>query len=333
MLLVGLAVAVASQVGMGVAIETVRPEWRDPEYGHRLRQLRQLTSTHPGRPLVLAIGSSRTQMGLSPVAMGFPDEPGAPLVYNFGQAGAGPLRFLLTVLRLLDAGIKPDYLLLEFFPAALAADGPAEQQAEVWGQRLGLGDLRRLEPHCRHPTALRRQWASNRLAPWHTYRLALMSHWQPGWLRWQDRLTYQWDQLDAHGWTPYPIESIADAERQKGIEHVREEYAERLGRFRVGGSSDRAVRDVLTRCKADRIPVAFYLTPEGPAFGSWYSPEARSEASAYRDLLAREYGVPVFDAAGGFAEGEFADSHHLLRDGAARFSRQLADRYIRQWVR
>src|SRR5262245_38004991 len=62
------------------AVETVKPEWRDPEYGHRLKQVRQRKQKRPHQPLVLVFGSSRAQMSVSPAAMGFPDEPGSPLV-------------------------------------------------------------------------------------------------------------------------------------------------------------------------------------------------------------------------------------------------------------
>jgi hypothetical protein len=36
-------------------------------------------------------------------------------------------------------------------------------------------------------------------------------------------------------------------------------------------------------------------------------------------------GVPIVEPTGEYAEGDFADGHHLLRAGAERFSRQLAD--------
>jgi hypothetical protein len=332
-MLIGLVAVLAAQVGLGVAVETVKPEWRDPEYGHRLNQLRHLKESHPDRPLVLAIGSSRTQMGLSPADMGFADAPGSPLVYNFGQAGAGSLRILLTLLRVLDAGVKPDYVLIEWFPIALAADGPAEEQAKGWAPWLGLADVRRLAPHCDRPLVLGGRWATSRIDPWYVYRLTLMSHWQPGWLRWQDRLTYQWDQLDRFGWLPYPAETVSDEVRATGIEAVRKQIAATLLHFRVGAASDHVLRDLLTRCRNECIPVAFYTTPEGPTVRSFYQPAGRAELSAYAATLSREYGVPLFDASDGFAEVEFADGHHLLRSGAARFSRRLADEYLRGWVK
>src|SRR5205823_9099815 len=161
-----------------------------------------------------------------------------PLVYNFGQAGAGPLQVLLTLLRLLDAGVKPDFLLVEFFPAALAADGPAEQQFARIVPRLSAADVGRLEPYCDSPVSLRREWAAGRAASWHSHRISLMSHWQPGWLPWQHRLTFQWDQMDGFGFTPYPHEAMPPGERERDRERVRESYAPALGNFRVGAMSD-----------------------------------------------------------------------------------------------
>ena len=55
--------------------------------------------------------------------------------------------------------------------------------------------------------------------------------------------------------------------------------------------------------------------------------------SAYITALSSEYGVPVFDSTDGFAEDEFADGHHLLRSGAVRFSRKLADEHLHDWLR
>ena len=317
---------------MGLAVETVKPEWRDPEYGHRLTQIRELQHAYPSRPLVIAIGSSRTQMGLSPADMGFVDEPGSPLVYNFGQAGAGVLRVLLTLLRLLDDGVRPDFVLIEWFPAALPANGPAEEQAQAWAARLGAADLRRLEPYCDHPSRLTRQWASNRIAPWSTYRLTLMSHWQPGWLRWQDRLTYQWDQLDPFGWMAYPLDTVTGPIREAGIRSVQKQIEPQIVHFQVVRMSDRVVRDIIQRCRTERIPIAFYATPESPTVRGWYRPEVRATLDAYAATLTQECGVPMFDSGDGFAEDEFADGHHLLRAGAVRFSRRLTEEHLREWL-
>lgn len=318
--------------GMALAVETVKVDWRDPEYGHRLKQLRALQTAHPGRPLVVALGSSRTQMGFHPTAMGFPDEPGSPLVYNFGQSAAGPLRQLLTFRRLRDAGIKPDFVLVELFPMAVTADGPAERQLRDYAPKLGAADLRRLAPYCDDVGSLWREWAANRAASWHSLRLSLMSHWQGGWLPWQKRVSFQWEQLDPRGWTPFPIENVTAERRADGTAKASKEYAERLTNWRVGASSQRALRDLVERCRTDGVGVAFYLMPEGPAFRTWYASATRAAVDEYVEGVRRDL-APVFDATDGFAEHEFFDSHHLLRTGAARFSKRLADEHLKAWAR
>lgn len=328
-LAVGVLATVAVFIGLAVAVETGMPEWRDPEYGHRLNRLRALPAAE--RQLVVALGSSRTQMGLCPAAMGFPDERGSPLVFNFGQSAAGPLRQLLTLHRLLDAGVTPAFVLVELFPLAAAADGPAEVQLRGLGARLAATDLRRLAPYCDDPGELRREWAAARAAsPW-SLRQTLLSHWKPSLLPWAKRTEFQWEQLDPRGWLPYPLDDVTDEARAAGIERARGEYVGRLAHFAVGGMSRRALRDLVKVCESRGVRVAFYLTPEGPAFRSWYTPESRAAVAA----LVAEVRVlaPVFDATDGFTEADFADSHHVLKRGAARFSRKLADEHLRAFCR
>ena len=159
-----------------------------------------------------------------------------------------------------------------------------------------------------------------------------MSHWKPSLLPWQKRLSFQWEQLDPRGWTPFPVEDVSDEYRAAGVERTRGEYVTRLTHFRAGEASLRALRALVARCRAEGIAVAFYLMPEGPAFQSWYTPEARAAVDATVAAIGRDI-APVFDATDGFAESEFSDSHHLLRGGAARYSRRLAEQLVAPWVR
>lgn len=324
-ILLGLAAVLAAQIGLGLAVETVKPEWRDPEYGHRIHQLRELQRRHPGRPLVVGVGSSRTLMGFSPLDMGFPDEPGSPLVYNFGQTGAGPLQILLTLNRILDDGVKPDFVLLELFPAALVGNGPADEMIEAWGARWSAGDLRRLEPYADDSAKLTRAWAGQRIAPWFALRFPLMNHWRPNWLPISKRLDFQWVNLDSRGWLKYPTDTVPPAERERLTAKAGESYRKQLANYSIGAMSDRALRDAAERCRRSGIRVAFLVMPESPAFASWYPPGAGDVFLRYAEKLSRETGTEVIDLSAGFAEEEFADGHHLLPSGAARFSRRLAD--------
>src|SRR5262249_15863042 len=77
---------VLGMAGLAVVVETIRPEWRDPEYGHRLKRFQLLIAhnsrTGNSRPIVVAIGSSRVAHGFSPPHLGLDDTPTSPLVLN-----------------------------------------------------------------------------------------------------------------------------------------------------------------------------------------------------------------------------------------------------------
>src|SRR5689334_14461752 len=88
-----LAGLLLAQAALALALEGPRPELRDPEYGVKLAALRQRLREHPGRPLVLALGSSRTANALQAGRLAPSGEcPSAPLVFNFGLTAHGPLR-------------------------------------------------------------------------------------------------------------------------------------------------------------------------------------------------------------------------------------------------
>src|SRR5437868_5070955 len=97
----GLAFVLVLQAGLGVVLDCWREELRDPEYGHKLARLRRRLAEHRGRPLLLALGSSRTDMGFRPECLAAATErdEDAPLAFNFGLSSAGPLRQLLCLQR------------------------------------------------------------------------------------------------------------------------------------------------------------------------------------------------------------------------------------------
>jgi hypothetical protein len=312
-----------AHLALAFAVETVKPEWRDPEYGHRIKQLQAIQRANPHRPLCVALGSSRTLMAINPEAMGFAVEPGSPLVYNFGQTGAGPLQINLTLQRILADGVKPTFVLVEIFPAALLNDGPAEDLLKTWGPRLNRGDIERLSPYSADRAVLWRTWASNRARSWYTLRFIVMNHWQPNWLPLNQRIDHQWNLMTPRGWMPMP--SISPEVRSDSIAKARADFEPKLMNFKVGAASDRALRDVAAICRERGIRLAFFITAEGPEFQSWYAPQSRRAIAESLVRLSAELSVPIFDCSDGFDESEFADSHHMLPAGAARFSKRLAE--------
>src|SRR5262245_12646274 len=55
-LLWGLLLFAGVQLGLAVAMESWRPECRDPEYATKCRRLRQRLREEPSRPLVVVLG-------------------------------------------------------------------------------------------------------------------------------------------------------------------------------------------------------------------------------------------------------------------------------------
>ncbi len=317
---------------LSASIETVLPQVRDPEYGYRLVRLRAQKRAHPNRPLVLALGTSRTQNAIDPEAMDFPDEPGAPFVYNFGQSNIRPLHLRLFLWRLHDAGIRPDAVFVEVFPAFLMVPGPADAHFRDTETLLTAGDVRWLTPHLDDPAVLWRRWAMTRIDPWSAYRGSLLARVSPTAIPWSLRVDHQWVLLNQRGFNGYPPEEATDEARTRKRARMYRDFGNALGALHVSATTEEAYRDLVADCRERGIRVAFFNTPESPVFQSWYSPESRAALAAFTRMLRDELGCPVFDAPTDFAEEDFADGHHMLRTPAARFSHQLAEQHLRPWL-
>ena len=331
--LVGVAVVVLLQLGLNIVIDTVKPEWRDPEYGHRMKDLRRQSTVKPTQPVVVVMGSSRSQMGFNPLAMNLDDgTSNSPIVYNCSQAGCGPVYELLNLQRLIADGVKPNFVLVEILPPVLAGKSTAEKLIPI--SHLSYGDVRRLEPYATDPRELWLDWAHQRILPWSTYRLNLLSHWGMGsLLPWQARQDFMWKQMKPNGWMPYFFEEIPATKREDSIVKARAEYIAYFDQFEIAPLPDRAYRDLIALARSHNIQVAFFTMPESPIFRSWYPPIVRQKLTAYYASLTNEFGTPVFDTSDWQPnETEFADSHHLMRRGAEAFSQRFGNECLKPWL-
>src|SRR4051794_771274 len=113
-----LAVYVCGQLLWTAFLDSRHPELYDPEFGRRLATLRDRTAETPGRPLLLRVGGSGRVVGFRPGVL--PPLPaavgGPPLVFNFSHVAAGPVMNLMQIRRLLRAGVRPDWLVVEVLP-------------------------------------------------------------------------------------------------------------------------------------------------------------------------------------------------------------------------
>lgn len=327
-LLWALLAFAAGQSLFALALERWRPAWRDREYGAKLAGLRRRLARHPGRPLALMLGSSRTFYGLRADRLdGLPGPDGRPLVaFNFGLAAAGPLRQTACLQGLLDEGIRPDLLLVEVLPPLLNEPGRDRFCEENWLFVPGLSaaDVGRLRPYVSHPDRFGHAWLRSRLFAWQTHRARILADCGRCWLP-PDARAAPLERMDEGGWIPAPREVVCEEDRRRETDAARRQYAAAFADFRVGDGPARALRDLLERCRREGIAVALVLMPEGSAFRGWYSPGMDESVRALLADLARSHGAAVIDARAWVDDRDFWDSHHLLPGGADAFSRRLAD--------
>jgi hypothetical protein len=323
-LLWALALFAAGQGAVLIATQSFWPHLRDPEFGYKLNALRQRLAEEPDRPLLVLLGTSRTGQGVRPSAM--PDlrtpDGRKPLVFNFSQVGSGALAELVTLRRLLDAGIRPDWLAVEILPALL---GRAVDVFDAGSGicRLNWNDVRLLDRYAADPMTLKRRWLKDQLSPWHAHRFSFMNHYASDCVPWRLRLDH-WKQLDRWGWSDIGSDSQPLVLVPAALEVTRSTYFEDLQHLQIAPMADRALRDLLALCRQEGIPTLLYLMPEGTIFRSWYAPAVNACINDYLTRLSRELGVPVVDLRTWMEDKYFGDSHHLYRMGASLFSRRFA---------
>lgn len=324
---------VAGQAAFRLALAR-RPALGDPEFGRKLDGLRTKVAADPDRPLVVMLGSSRVATGFRPDALPLLTTADGRTVaaFNYAQVGTGPQVAHLVLGRMLAAGVRPERVLVEFWPPFWCVDDYLQGYLDALNlAALDWPAARTLAGYVPKPRKLYDAWLPAQLAPMFASRAAILSRLGPSWAPRFDperRLI----NLDADGWWS-PRAVVSEADRARLTEHYRAVYAPRLAKFAIRPTPDRALRDLLVTCRREGIRAAVVVLPEGDGFRALYAPEALRVVDAYLDRLAIEERVPVIDARRWVADDGFADGHHLLPDGAATFTTRLAREALGPWLR
>jgi hypothetical protein len=326
-----LAWLVASFLGfqacLAVALEFWLPQLRDPMYAVRAERFRRRLVAAESQPLsVVMLGSSRTAFGFRgglveerlQAALGR-----RVIACNLGCCGTAHLNELILLRRMLSRGLRPDLLMVEVTPPVLAGQPHAPREPDwllpgrfSWSE---VGELEKYEPALTSP---RREWIKAFPLPWYSRRFEILSWLAPQWV--PARFRSEWgDSADPSGWSPHAVRDRSLASYRRGVERARDEYFAFLAWFQVTPSSGGPLLDLLELCRAERIPAALVLMPEGTEFRSFYPPFAWPRVNEFLSTVTRGFSVPLVNAREWIPDSGFSDSHHLLPEAATRFSEQL----------
>jgi hypothetical protein len=324
----GFGLYAAAQLALVLALVFWHPTWTESWQAHKWEQLRQLTAREPDRPLVVMLGSSRTDGEFDAARFdGLPGPGGKPiLAYNFGMPMAGPLRERLYLEEMLAAGIRPRAVLIEFVPILLNRRRAGMISEEDWtlAPWLSLSEVRSLWHYWSHPGRKGRDWLEARLAPWYAFRKDLIqsacTEWFPAaedgrllpawhWKRWPH---------DARGFSIPRL--FSPEELTPCWVGACERYMPSLKHLEPGPLPVQALRDLLARCRREQIATVLIFMPESGMFRSWYRPGGLDEARHLFGELSREYGALAIDASEWISDWDFGDGHHLQGEGTQVFT-------------
>jgi hypothetical protein len=308
---------VAMQLALAVAVEQLWPAIRDPEYDEIEQIVRARVRAAPGRPLVLALGSSRTQTALAAQRLNYPEDASAPVVINAGLSGACAMMHQIALRRLMRAGLKPQMVFIEVMPMALSARGGASVEERFRHQgRHTLGEVVRLWKYYGEHYRLCSPWLFARVAPSYRYQAELRSALH------MDLATSHVEPRDDYGWmTPQKISSRAEIAMH--TRNTLEFYASALTQPAVSPGALRALRDLVQLCHDRHIAVALIVPAEGTPFRS-FAPEVEETHLSAARQLAYEMAVPLIDARTWVDDDGFWDGHHTTERGAIQYTDRFA---------
>lgn len=262
---------VFAQLLLVAVVELLLTQVRDPEYAVRERRL--LAHLAEGRRVWLMLGSSRTQLGLQAARLGAATDRQAPIVFNFGMPGCGPLMQAVCFERLLARGVRPETLLVEVNPALLAwRDGEPLEERMLEGARLSPAELSRVLPVCQQPRRVLAKWLSTWLAPCRhrAAELRRVAGWGAVAPLDLDAADYL---MDDYGWQLVPAPDNA-ARRRALTKLAADQYDGALANFEPGRAQRKALERLLASCRRESIPAALVLMPEGTSFERLYGPRS-----------------------------------------------------------
>jgi hypothetical protein len=316
-----LAGMVGVQLALAIGIEHCWPAIRDPDFHEIEAIIRSRTAAARGRPLVVALGSSRTQMALAPARLNRSSAVSDPIVINAAVAGGGPMMHQVILRRILAMGVRPQLVFIEAMPMSLSAraGAPVEERQRDQG-RYTVEEIALLWQYYAEHHRLCYPWVVARALPALRYRGELCEALQIDFA--SARVRAGEPTRDRFGWLACP-KDYSDAEIAARTCENLQTYSPALTQPTLAPGAVHALYDVVQLCLDSRIAVALIVPPEGSAFRS-YAPAVEERQMHAVRVLARELDVPLIDARTWVEDSGFWDGHHATPQGAAQYTERFA---------
>ena len=325
----------AATVGFQSSVFRTHLEWIDTRTPPRLRELKTLASNAGSRSLVIALGSSRSEMGLAAPAVNRPSAAPEILVYNWSIPGGGPYRDLIELVRLLDSGVKPQAVLIEILPAQLGSQSRhhADDLLRDFPATIRTADFEALRPYLKKSASSSVNVLRARLSFWSYAANGMLLKSSPSFASEKTKQDRSPQLGMGQGWHPYVRPNMSREEHQSRWAQAEREYRSEMEQFELDPEIRHVFIDIAERCRMQKIGVACYLLPESPRFRKWTSLKSATQIRTFTESLTQDYGILIFDTSEWIDdESAFADGHHLLHHAALPFTEQFARTFLKPWI-
>jgi hypothetical protein len=316
-------------LGLSALVGWGPAEFHDPLYGEKLAQLRgRVARAKAGTRLVVTLGSSRALTGLNAKLLErrLKQTGEHPVViYNFSVPGGGPVTELLLLHRLLEDGVRPDWLILEMWPAFFAETAVSGNLAWLESHGIGLEERNWLATY--GPLADPRSVTTvgGMVVPWYRHRFALLRRFarrlMPS-IPWGVRSPH----FDEAGWEPIAGQQPEPEVYARLVEADKRAIAPFFQTDRLAPASCRVVGDLLALSEQHGIRVVLTLFPEASDLRGWCPDSYRARVMAALETACRDHDLDLIDGHDWLPDEQFFDPVHVIASGADDFTDRLAGR-------
>src|SRR5262245_5980746 len=324
-LLWAVASLIVLQGAFRLLIDRVWPELRDPAFEIKARRLDHVLAQHSEGPItVLMTGSSVTSNLFK--AKHLEDQLAVELdrdvvVFNMGCHGGGALTQLMWLRRLLERGVRPDFVCVEFSPQLYdSPDTPSDASRFPVHVRRGQ-DWATIRPYLADEGDMRREWRWYRWCPAYFHRLTILNCLATPLVPVKDHIPTWGGTIDERCWTELPPRSAEDLANT--VRQVKNAYETPLKNFTPGKSSVVALEQLLTLLHQEHIPAAVIMAPQSPTLRQLYPKNVLDGFVRHVADLSETRHMPFINAFDWLDEEHFADCIHPTSVGAEIFSTRL----------